>query len=338
MLLVALLLAATLPTTAPATQPTLEYRGCVRLPEANSGLSAITYTGGGDEYWGALEWDAKLVRLKMKIAADGSIASAVVESSVALPKDRRDLEGIAMASKESVFISSEAPAIFEARLSDGKIIRDLPVPPIMRGIAANYGFESLTISGDGKTLWTANERALKIDGNPGTPAVPISAVTRVRLQRYERRGKEFALAEQFEYQTSGVHDWGGTIGLCDLAALPNGKLLALERSAAQNFDGVTTIRTRIFLVDPTGATDISKPPYDAGLVDREPKKVSKTLLFDGLVCDENGENLEGICLGPQLSPGRFAVIGVVDNTDGGLGVSKPAVVAFELKLSSGEGK
>jgi hypothetical protein len=35
-----------------------------------------------------------------------------------------------------------------------------------------------------------------------------------------------------------------------------------------------------------------------------------------------------------LSPGRWQVIGVVDNTDGGVGVSKPAVIAFELDLNA----
>src|SRR5439155_8514312 len=124
---------------------------------------------------------------------------------------------------------------------------------------------------DCKTLWTANERALKVDGNPQTPATPILAVTRVRLQRYEIGDDGAARPkEQFEYETSGVHDLAGQIGLCDLAALPDGRLLALERSAAQNFSGVKSIRTRIFLVDPTGATDISKPLFDQSLVNQSP--------------------------------------------------------------------
>ena len=112
----------------------------------------------------------------------------------------------------------------------------------------------------------------------------------------------------------------------------------VERSAAANFDQVATIRSRIYLIDVTGATDVSKPPFDAGVADRDPKKVRKTLLYDGFVCDNDGENLEGICLGPQLGPGRFAVIGVVDNTDGGLGLSRPAVVSFELRLPPSEAK
>jgi hypothetical protein len=63
-------------------------------------------------------------------------------------------------------------------------------------------------------------------------------------------------------------------------------------------------------------------------------KVKKTPLYDGFVCDADGENLEGLCLGPELSPGRWVVMGVVDNTDGGVGVSSPAVVAFRLDLTA----
>jgi hypothetical protein len=157
------------------------------------------------------------------------------------------------------------------------------------------------------------------------------------LQRIELGGENATPREQFEYETSGVHDWGGTIGLCDLAALPDGRLLALERSAAQNFSGQVSIRSRIFLIDTSGATDISKPPYDKGLaaVEKPPTKVSKTLLWDGLACDADGENFEGLCLGPRLGvDDRWAVVGVVDNTDGGLGVSKPSIVSFELDLAA----
>ena len=57
-------------------------------------------------------------------------------------------------------------------------------------------------------------------------------------------------------------------------------------------------------------------------------------MFDGCVCDADGENLEGLCVGPSLGPDRWMVIGVVDNTDGGVGVSKPAVVSFELDLKA----
>ena len=330
---------ATVATVAtPVAAQTLTYRGCHRIPEnIFRGLSGITYAGG-NTFFGVMEWESQVVSMQITFTKNGEIESFVHLLPVKVAGGR-DLEGIAVVPGRAgkLLISDESPKIFEVSMSGGAPLRTLPTPPIFKEIVPAYGFESLACSVDGRTLWVANERALKIDGNPQTPATPIHAVTRVRLQRYELDGETATPREQYEYQTSGVHDWGGTIGLCDLAALPDGRLLALERSAAQNFSGQVSIRSRIFLIDTAGATDISKPPYDKGLaaVEKPPTKVSKTLLWDGVVCDADGENLEGLCVGPRLGvDDRWAVVGVVDNTDGGLGVSKPAIVSFELDLAA----
>ena len=324
------------PTSAPmpGVKVSLKYRGCHRFADDTlSGLSGTTHLGD-DRYVGVLEWDAKLVHLRVTTRGDASIEKVDIDREVPIAKGR-DFEGVAFAPArpDSVLVSTEKPALFEVSLRDGRVLRDIPVPTMFDQIVKNQGFESLAFSADGRTLWTANERALPIDGNPKTPATPFLCPTRVRVQRYDVTGSGDATPrEQFEYMTSGVHDVAGQIGLCDLAALPDGRLLALERSAAQNLSGVRSIRTRIFLVDVTGATDISRPPFDAGLVDRTPTRVSKTPLYDGFVCDADGENLEGLCLGPPLGDGRWVVLGVVDNTDGGMAVSKSAVVSFELTV------
>jgi hypothetical protein len=231
-------------------------------------------------------------------------------------------------------VSTEAPEVVEVSLKDGRGQRAMKLPRVFEQIVRNQGLESLTYSADGNTLWTANERALKIDGNPQQPVTPFLSATRVRFVRYDRKGETFEPAAQFEYQTGGVHGAAGQIGLCDLAALPDGRLLSLERSAAQGLSGKKSIRSRIYMCDVKDATDVTQPPFDAGLVNQAPVKVAKTLLFDGFVCDDDGENLEGLCVGPQLSRGRFAILGVVDNTDGGVGVSQPAVVSFELDLTA----
>jgi len=201
----------------------------------------------------------------------------------------------------------------------------------LRTTIRNQGFESLTITRDGKTLWTANERALLCDGNLRTPAEPFGSTTKVRLLRFELSEGEAKSRAQFVYQTSGVHDVGGQIGLCDLASLPDGRLLALERSAAQNLQGRKSIRTRIYVVDVAGATDVSGPEYRDGLKDKPVTKVSKSLLYDGFVFDDDGENVEGLCLGPQVQKGRYIVVGVVDDGEA-LHVSGRRLVAFELLL------
>ncbi len=130
-----------------------------------------------------------------------------------------------------------------------------------------------------------------------------------------------------------MHDLGGYIGLSDLVALPDGRLLALDRSAAEGITGDKSIRTRIFLVDTRGATDTSGSEYARGLDDKPLREVTKTPLYDGFIFDDNGENLEGLCLGPQVGKNRWIVLGVVDDTDG-IHVSKTRLVAFELLMGT----
>jgi hypothetical protein len=318
-----------------ASAQRLTYRGCERLHEDfAAGLSGITYAGDG-MYWGVLEWEAKLLRLRILTRDDGSIESVKIEDTIQMRRGS-DFEGVAFSPTrpDTLIVSNETPEVVEVSLKDGRGVRSVPLPNLFRQIVKNQGLESLAYSADGKTLWTANERALKIDGNPQTPATPFLSSTRVRLLRFALHDGRFEPAEQCEYQTGGVHGAAGQIGLCDLAALPDGRLLSLERSAAQGLSGKKSIRSRIYLVDTTDATDISKPPFAAGLVKQTPTTVRKTLLFDDFVCDGDGENLEGLCLGPSLGPDKWAVLGVVDNTDGGVGVSKPAVVSFEFDLKA----
>jgi hypothetical protein len=313
----------------------MQFRGCADLVTDIHGLSGITYAGG-NTYWAVADNNDKLVKIAIDLADDGSIRSAKIGGGRTIA-DRGDNEGVAFCStRNSVFVSEEAaPSVREYSLSDGRRLRTLPTPDVfLHGhTVSNRGFESLTLSADGSSLWTGNEEALTVDGHPPSIVQPIGSTTRVRLLRYRiDRNGDATPAEQFVYQTAGVHDLGGTNGLCDLAALPDGRLLSLERSAAEGFARKPTIRTRIFLIDPAGATDVSKPPYDAGIANKEVRQVRKTPLFDALVCDANGENLEGLCIGPQLGPGRFAVLGVVDDTDGNLHVSRTRLVAFKLQL------
>ncbi len=114
-------------------------------------------------------------------------------------------------------------------------------------------------------------------------------------------------------------------GLSELVELPDGTLLALERSAIV---GLPPLETRIYQVDFTGATDISRGKLAKGLIGQMYTPVKKTLLFDSKEPDNSiGENLEGLCLGPKLADGNWALLGVVDNGDP---VSKNTLVSFEL--------
>ena len=353
----------TVSTTRSTTAPvTLTYRGCIKLtPTARDqldrafelhGLSGISYAGA-DSYWSVLDNNDKLVRLTVKLNADGSIASAIVTGGLTLA-DYHDNEGIALAKNgKSVFVSEEdTPGVHEYALADGRLLRSLETPDVFLNghTVVNRGFESLSMTPDGKSLWTANEHALTVDGSTKAPAEPMGSTTRVRLLRYAMGADGSATpVEQFVYQTAGVHELAGFNSLTDMVALSDRRLLTLERSAGENLMGVKSFRSRIFLVTIVGATDVSRPPFDKGLpalggpaVGKNSKPgpatrplhfVRKQLLFEGAVCEKCGQNLEGLCLGPALGESRYAVLGVVDDTDGPMGLSHNYVVAFELDLS-----
>jgi hypothetical protein len=109
--------------------------------------------------------------------------------------------------------------------------------------------------------------------------------------------------------------------LSDLVALPDGRVLALERSLASS---LTPFQSRIYELDFTGATDVSSL---AGLIGQTYTPVSKRLLWSGQAAGGFGQNLEGLALGPQLSNGNWSLLGIVDDGDP---LSNNTLVAFEL--------
>jgi hypothetical protein len=106
-------------------------------------------------------------------------------------------------------------------------------------------------------------------------------------------------------------------GLVDLAALPDGRLLALERATYGRRSALDPggFVSRIFLLALEDATDVADRARLAGLTPgRDYRPVGKTLLwrrdsglFDGL------QNFEGLALGPVLGDGRRSLLLVSDN-------------------------
>jgi hypothetical protein len=123
--------------------------------------------------------------------------------------------------------------------------------------------------------------------------------------RYSVSGNVATEAEQYAYLVEPAH--GTPIGdgssLSELVALPDGQLLAMERSDAA---GETLVR--VFLVSTDGATDVSQGALGSGLIGQTYTPVSKRLLFS----DASLGKFEGIALGPTLPGGELALLGVED--------------------------
>ncbi len=282
-------------------------------PFAVTGLSGVTWLGGLS-YAAVMDNSDKVVLFDLALAADGSIESLSGVRGISLDRSG-DLEGIARAGEGSVLIGDERnTTVGEYSLADGSLVRLLPVPAVYESRRNNRGLESLTF--DPETVWVANEEALVPDGPRASPA----GGTTVRLLRVQPRTGA-ALSQQV-YFVEPMHGprfpFGnpGQSGLTDLVALPDGTLLALERSLAF---ADPVFLTRIYELDFAGAGDVS---HFEGLADAEFTAVGKRLLYQG-----GHANLEGLCLGPRLGPGMHALVGVVDDGDP---VSTNTIVVFRL--------
>jgi len=128
------------------------------------------------------------------------------------------------------------------------------------------------------------------------------------------------------YEVDPPHDrvslGGGPLysGVVAFAALGEGRLLVLERSAAA---GVPPLENRIYLVDTSNAAEARDRKGNLAAV----APVAKTLLWKGAL----GVNLEGLCAGPRLADGRLTLVAVADNgADNGVGRRPNPVACFFL--------
>lgn len=262
-------------------------------------LSGLAWAGG--DRWAAVsDDDHRLYWLRIAVEpASGRIVAAAVEASVAL-LGSSDLESIALAGDgKSVAVSDEVgPAVREYALPDGQLLRSAQLPPVFATLRLNLGLEALARDAAGR-LWTANEEALTADG----PTSTAEQGTTVRLLRLDAALRPTG---QWAYRTdpvAGAKVLGdrGT-GLSELAALPDGRLLALERSF-----GTEGLRIRVYEVDVDGATEVSGLPQLAG-ADVVP--AGKQLLWERTSLRDN---FEGMALGPPLANGARSLVLVSDD-------------------------
>jgi hypothetical protein len=249
-----------------------------------------------------------------------------------------DGEGIALAAGGQVrWISSEGGSAagrqpeIRAFTRDGLHIDALEVPAIFQIGTNNLSFESLAMSPNGRSLFTANEGPLPADGR--TAALE----SRIRILRYENRGPlGYQPVAQYFYQSEPGRTTSD-LGVVEIIALSEEDLLVMERGFVAN-QGNTV---RVFRVSLDGAADVSAAQSLAapGL---EP--VSKEMVFDLAECPPDGattppdavqpnpllDNFEAMTLGPVLPDGRRALILVSD--DNGSAVQTTRVVALALPL------
>lgn len=320
----------------------------VEMPD---GLSGIVYTGD-DHYLAVSDRHACLHRITIQVNTEsGEIRSAHFEAPLLLRDNRGNLfpepgqgpdrEGVIYdPAAGAVWISNErtgtdwnSPSIARYALDTG-LMNDLitmkqhPQLGVFDNIIMNQGFEALTRNAEGNRIWTANEQALTVDGSAPT----ISRGTVVRLQQFD--GGMHPMA-QYAYKTDPIEvaitappalvNWRIS-GVADLAALNGGALLVLERAVVGDESGLAMVRIRIYEVDFTNATDISRSPWSKGLLtaDRPFRPVGKRRLIE--LTGGKDFAFEGMTVGPRLDNGDYSLILIADNDTG------PDQILYALRL------
>jgi len=264
-------------------------------------FSGLTWAGGSDYFTVS---DKVRAIFPMTIALEPG-SGKILRASIGVPIPVRtrlsDFEGVAFVPEERrVYVSAETgDGIFGFDLRKRTII-PVTVPPIFSRARNNKSLESLTYDDTVKNFWTANEEGLTCDG-------PLSARehgTVVRLQRFDAqfrpRGQFAYVTEPSRFRVSGC----GT-GVSDLALLPSGELLVLERVV-----GSLGLSAEIFRAVLREATDVSKLTALDGAAYTP---AAKSRLFSRATLSNN---FEGIALGPKLDGGWRSLILIADSGGG----------------------
>ena len=246
---------------------------------------------------------------------NGRITGASLVQTITLATGY-DLEGIAWCRPRGTwFVSDEGqyPAggfLREHTLPDGALVQTLTIPSPMQNDRSNYSLESC--SWGAGALWTANEEALAQESALST----ASTGSLIRLQKFDHllngAGQWVYPTDSFGFDSSLTT--AERSGVSDLLALPDGNLLVLERTLGVDF--IPSYRNRIYLVNFTGATDVSSIADLDGAVYTA---VTKTLLWERNMGSISTRNFEGIALGPALpaiGSNSYSVLLVADNGGG----------------------
>ncbi len=292
------------------------------------------------------------------LSSSVSFTSAVTlkdPSGNTFPRLSLDPEDIVLTPNGTLLISSEGevrpdlgpsrvtnPFIKEFDRVTGQEIRSLPIPAkflpqiedtngngvvdagdrAIAGVRNNLAFESLTLTPNQKTLFTATENALIQDG----PAAGVSNSSPARIIQYNlvngQPEKEYLYeVDPVAFPPNPANAFA-TNGLVDLLALDDrGTMLALERSfavGAVGTPGNTGNTIKIYEISTQGATDISfidslnalDPAARAAI---QPVQKRLLLNLDALNLPTGTDNIEGLAFGPKLPDGRQSIVLVSDN-------------------------
>ncbi|WP_345224618.1 esterase-like activity of phytase family protein [Hymenobacter koreensis] len=207
------------------------------------------------------------------------------------------------------------PFLREANL-DGTHVNEYLLPPLFRvqatdnGTRSNGSFEGLSITPNGRFLFTAQEEPIYEDGPRADVGVANSPI---RLVKYDKATRQ--PVAQYAYKLDAVHlapnpsNQFRLNGVVEVLALSDTKLLAMERSFAVG--ATPDYAVKIYEIDLAGATDVANLNALQGATYTA---VTKRLVLDVATTGvPRIDNLEGMTFGPKLANGRYSLVLVSDD-------------------------
>ncbi len=297
------------------------------------GLSGIDYDPTSNSYY-AISDDRSALNparfYNLNFNFDQNSVSGVAFNTVttlqrpdgtAFPANQVDPEAIRFdRSTGKFFWSSEGERVLPSNLqnpfvremnADGSFSRELSTPTRYNPTAGNFGivrnlaFESLTLSTDGATVYTATENALLQDG----PQAGVGVASPSRVLSFNKATG--AAGAEYVYVTDPVlvptvpAGQFATNGLVELLAISPTEFLSVERSFSTGVGN----SIKIYKTSILGATDVSAFDTLPGSY----TAMTKELLFNLDTIGITLDNIEGISLGPVLPNGSRSLVVVSDN-------------------------
>lgn len=237
-----------------------------------------------------------------------------------------DGEGITRVGSELFVLTEETVPTLERFDLEGRALGPVALPAVFaEQRSGNKGIEALSASPSGKALFFANEQALLPDG----PGPTKSTGTVVRLVKHDLPDGAF---HTYAYRTEPLGaGTGGDMGVSEVLALSDDRVLVLERGYQSDFGNTV----RIFLVDLASAStpgDLPKLPADVTVL---PKVLVADLgTLECATCTHPGkqdnpllDNFEALALGPRLPDGRRVLFVTSDDNSSSTQVARVVVLA-----------
>ena len=232
------------------------------------------------------------------------------QSSLNPANARLDPEALRVSKDgRSVFVSDEyGPYVYQFDRISGKRIDTFTLPSTF-GIAnlstnsateisgntsgriANKGMEGLAITPDGTKLVGFMQSALIQDGGDGAR---VNRIVTIDIASHQ--------VQQFAYDNKvGTKNYNSS----ELFALNDHQFLVLERDGKGLGDGSTTAFKSLYMVDLTGAQDVSNLSGEAALLAKAPVKtlfldIKSALNAAGIASDKIPAKLEGLAFGADV--------------------------------------